>query len=169
MKKILISAVVITLLMGVPPSIAKQQNSEAIFVDAELPAEVWIASVSQDLDRKLGGIRPSPRHEVPDGLVQVRFEVQNGEAVNARVFRNSGNRWLDRQAVRSIERLRNIPDIPSAAGEARTVQANIITARTSKSFRKLHDELLVAEQARMASSGPDRTVIAINSGTEPAG
>ena len=103
------------------------------------------------------------------GLQICRKNSQNGEAVNVRVFRHSGDNWLDRQAVRSIVRLANIPDIPSATRETRTVQANIIAARDKDTFHALRDELLIVEQARIASEGPDSKVIAINSGTQPTG
>ncbi len=169
MKKILASTAVVILLTGAAPTLAKQGKNAPILVDANTPSTQWASDVSQDLDRELLRIRPSARDGMPNGLVQVRFEVQDGKAVNARVFHRSGDSWLDRQAVRSIERLEGIPDVPGAASDRGTVQANIITARDDNAYRVLNARLVGMEKARLASSGPDRTVIALTAGAMPAG
>lgn len=169
MKKILASAAAVILMTGAAPGLAKQDKNEPILVDAVTPTMQWASDVSQDLDRELLRIRPSARDGMPNGLVQVRFEVRDGKAVNTRLFHRSGDSWLDRQAVRSIERLEGIPDVPSAAGDSRTVQANIITARDDNAYRVLNARLVDMEEIRMASSGPDRTVIALTAGALPAG
>ncbi len=166
MKTILASVAAVILLTGTAPSLAKQ---EPILVDAALPTAQWASEVTRDLDRELLRIRPSARTGLPNGLVQVRFEVQDGKPVNVQMHRRSGDSWLDRQAVRSIERLDNVPDVPGASAYPQVVQANIITANSDRAYRELSDRLTVMEQARMASSGPDRTVIALTAGTSPAG
>lgn len=171
MKKILASAAMVSLLLGAAPTIAKQKQdrSPPILVDAGNLTAQWADDVSEDLDRSLQAIRISPRDVLPNGIAQVRFEVQNGEAVNVRLFRASGDRWLDRMAMRSVERLDRIPDVPNTIGEGQTVQANIITARSDEAYAELADELRDIEETRMASSGPDRTVIALNPGRRTAG
>lgn len=169
MKRLLATATAAIVLLGSAPTIAKQDKNPPILVDAGNLTAQWAQDVSQDLDRELMKIRPAPREILPNGLVQIRFEVADGHPVNVRVHRQSGYRWLDRQAVRSVERLNNMSDIPYTADNTRTVQANIITARDEDAFRDLHDELIAVEEARMASSGPDRTVIALNPGSRRAG
>lgn len=168
MRKILATTAAAILMTGAAPTLAKQDKNEPILVDAVTPSVQWASDVSVDLDRELLRIRPSARTGMPNGLVQVRFEVQDGKAVNARVFHRSGDSWLDRQAVRSIERLADIPDVPGV-GDVRTVQANIITASSENAYRVLSARLVDMEEARMASSGAERTVIALTAGTPPAG
>lgn len=169
MKKILACVAAAILLTGAAPTLAKKGKNPPILVDADMSSIQWSSELSRSLDRELLRIRPSARTGMPDALVQVRFEVQDGKAVNARMFRRSGDRWLDRQAMRSIQRLDNIPDVPSDAGNSRTVQANIITANSDTAYRTLNARLMDMEKARMASSRADRTVIALTAGLSPAG
>lgn len=169
MKKILAVTASAILAVTAVPGMAKQDKNPPILVDANSASAQWASAASRDLDRQLQNMAVPMRRDFPNALVQIRFEVENGEPVNVRVHRQSGDRWLDRAAIRSVERMDNLGPIPVSYDGSRTVQANIITARDDRSFAVLNDELLTIEEARLASTGPDRTVIALNAGSMPAG
>lgn len=168
MKNILLSAAAVSLIIGAAPTFAKQ-DSQPILVDAGSLTQQWADDLSHDLDRQLRAVRVSPFDVLPNGLVQIRFEVHDGQAVNVRVHRPSGDRWLDRAAMKSVAHLDGIPAIPYEVDGQRTVQANIITARSDKAFDELSEELRDVEAARMASAGPDQMVIALNPGSNIGG
>ena len=169
MKKILAATASAILAVTAVPGLAKQDKNPPILVDANSASAQWASAASQDLDRELQRMAVPMRRDFPNALVQIRFEVENGEPVNVRVHRQSGDRWLDRAAMRSVERMDNLGPMPVSYNGSRTVQANIITARDDRSFAVLNDELLTIEEARLASTGPDRTVIALNAGSMSAG
>lgn len=145
------------------PANAGQENGAPILVDAAPDAAQWSATASRRLDRNLHRARADMPPDIPDAIVQIRFELVDGQPANLRLMRSSGKPWLDRDAMEAIAAMDDLPALP-AAFQGREVQANIITARHSYQARRLQRELHKSEAARLASAPDEAGVLTFHSG-----
>lgn len=168
MRPLATAAAAFALLAISAPGTAMQDSNEPILVDAMTTAR-WANTVGHSLNHNLRNIKEDAFHaEVPNAILQVRFEVEDGQAVNVRMIRASGTRWLDKAATRAVADMDDLPALP-AADRGRTIQANIVSARNSMASDRLMRELQRSEAERIASADVERTVLALNLVQAPAG
>lgn len=148
---------------AVPPASARTGDTAPILVDAGPSVEQWARNAGHELDRNLLRARADMPPDIPDAIVQIRFELVDGAPANLRLMRSSGKAWMDREAMDSVAAMNGLPALPRAYA-GRTLQANIITARYSAGARRLQRELQRSEAARVASGPQEGAVLALYSG-----
>lgn len=123
----------------------------------------FVADVSNDLDRQLDRIDLS-NWRFHGGFAQVRFQVDpEGKAENVTLYRKSGDRQVDRAALRAVGRLDSIGELPVGYPDDQVIQANVILARSASQLESLKKQLSRAEAARIAgaASKPGVPVLAL--------
>jgi len=147
MQRILSSGIVAVLLgAGITLPLASQ---EITVTPGSRDAQAFVTEVSHALDRQLDRIYVSPRQSA-SGIAQIRFQIDaEGRPVNANLFRRSGDSVVDRVAMRAVQRLGDIGQLPAGYPDDQIVQANIILARSQSDLRQLQKRLHKIEAARV--------------------
>ncbi|MGQ7830605.1 energy transducer TonB family protein [Altererythrobacter sp. Z27] len=124
----------------------------------------FISDVSHDLDQELGMI-DLDNWRFRGGFAQVRFQVDpEGRAENVTLYRKSGDRQVDRTALRAVERLDSIGELPAGYPDDQVIQANIVLARSESQMASLNKRLRRVEEARIAEAAgkPGAPVLALS-------
>lgn len=144
--------------------LAQPVLSQNIVVTPAISHEQFVETVSKDLDRKLKAAtygRNAPRGE---GITIVRFSRDaSGDTADVSLYRASGNRRLDRAAMRAVGRLTSLDRVPSGVEADQIYQANIVFASDRIAARHLQDQLATEEAARIAAGADERKVFAFGS------
>lgn len=112
---------------------------------------VWSQKIVQQLDRHLVYPRAFGSADYPEGTVSVRFSCgDDGKPAAVVLFRGSGNRLIDRAAVRAIAQIETLHPMPLAIGHDSTFQANIILAADEQSMARQQAALRRHEAQRIA-------------------
>lgn len=114
----------------------------------------WKQSVVRELDRNLAYPRSYPGWDMPEGTVAVQFICgEDGKPASVELSRSSGNRALDRAALRAVERISTLHPLPAEISDGAALRANVIfatdhvsLARQEKGLRK--EEAQLAERER---------------------
>lgn len=145
--------------------VLSQGNPEIVVTSGRSTADL-VAAVSADLDRQLFRVARGQRQELDDGIAVVRFEcASDGTPDKVALIRRSGDADTDKVAIEAVERLASLHPLPAGVSDRQLFQANIIFADTWRQRDKLSRQLAREESARIASSGEERAVFAINAGS----
>ena len=134
---------------------ALSQNDDAnpmVITAASRPTvAVWSQKIAQQLDRHLVYPRAFGHTDYPEGTVSVRFSCgDDGKPASVVLFRGSGNRLIDRAAVRAIAQMESLHPMPVAIRHNSTFQANIILAADEQSLARQQAVLRHNETLRIA-------------------
>lgn len=138
--------------------------AQSIVVTPNPTYDVFVERVTDDLERQIN--RSAGAAGLPDvsGITIVRFQRgEDGKPHKLSVTRKSGDRKLDRFAMRSVQRLSSLGAVPIGVEDDQIYQANIIFARSTKDGDRLSARLAQEEAARIASSPAERQVFAFGS------
>jgi hypothetical protein len=139
---------------------AEEQDDILVQQDAEMTG--WQEQTTAELNRALGR-PPSARARPGNAIVQVTFVLdENGMARDLEFYNREGNRHAKSMAVRAIKRLKNLGNVPVAAPQDARFMANIIFADDRAKLESLSERLETMEAERLASTGGERTYIALN-------
>ena len=87
----------------------------------------WTATVGKQLEGKLRNPRPIGASNEPEGVVDIAFAVDaKGVPGDARIWRSSQNRHLDRLGLRAVGALRHLPSPPASLDPQRPLVARIL-------------------------------------------
>ncbi|QZD93935.1 energy transducer TonB [Qipengyuania gelatinilytica] len=152
----------ISLATAVSAAILAVPATSQIVVTPSVPVEQAVKKVSRDFDRQINRIADRSNVHTGNGIAIVRFERdEEGDPANARIYRASGDKRIDRVSVRAVSGLRSLDTFPTALGEDQVFQANIIFADNRRSMEELTQELAALEEARLARGPEEREVIAL--------
>lgn len=156
-----VRAIGAALLLSVP---AVATADHDIIVQPSPELQQWQADTSQDLTRALErGGRQYTVQRANNSIVQIAFSVgEDGRPDDVEVLEGDGNWAARRVAKRAVNRLDNLDRVPVANPGNVQFLANIIFADNGRIHKRLEERLEQMEAARMASTGPERTYIALN-------
>ena len=152
MKLVLLASVALL----ATPAISQTDNGRSMVVTgASVPnVRVWSQNIARQLDRHLVYPRAFGGADYPEGTVSVRFSCgDDGKPASVVLFRGSGNRLIDRAAVRAIARIETLHPMPAALRHDSTFQANIILAADEQSLARQQAVLRHNETLRIAREG----------------
>ena len=133
---------------------ADTANQMVITAPSKPTVAVWSQQIAQQLDRRLVYPRAIGHADHPEGTVSVRFSCgDDGKPASVVVFRSSGNRLIDRAAVRAIAQMDTLHPMPAAIRHNSTFQANIILAADEQSLARQRGMLRRNETQRVARAG----------------
>ena len=136
--------------------------SQEIVVSSTRSTDVMIEQVNADLDRQLNIASRRDRQLIGAGIAIVRFQCdENGKPDNVALFRRSGDRAVDRTAMRAVSKLSTLHPLPASLEKDQLFQANIVLAQDYVTLDRLSKKLEREEAARIASSPGERTVLAL--------
>lgn len=150
------------LLVALPANSLASNDSDDIVVSPSAAMVQWQEDTTTDLNRALshGGVRY--RGEPNNAIVQITFSLgDDGKADNVRLHNDEGNYFARRIAVRAVKRLRDLDQVPVANPQDAKFLANIIFANSDNDLGRLEERLAKMERARLASSGKERTYLAL--------
>ncbi|WP_432201352.1 hypothetical protein ACRAQ7_03905 [Erythrobacter sp. W53] len=147
---------------------AKAPSGEDILVNSPKgmakQMESWRQNATRDLNRKLELADRFRKTARPQGIVQVRFELdQDGRAVNMWTQSNTAGTSGEKAAKWAIRRMRSLDDAPGAGTNGRTFQANIIFATSLRQKEQLAAKLGKMERSRLAAGGAADAVVILGS------
>ncbi|MBX7532769.1 hypothetical protein K3165_07530 [Qipengyuania sp. 1XM1-15A] len=152
----------ISLATAVSAAVLAVPATSQIVVKPSASVEQAVKKVSRDLDRQLNRIADRSNVHSGNAIAIVRFERdEEGDPTNARIYRASGDKRIDRVSVRAVSGLRSLDDFPMGLEEDQVFQANIIFADNRRSYEELSEELAEFEEARLAKGPEEREVIAL--------
>ena len=158
MKKWLFAAASFVLVLQPEAVQAGNQQDDSILI----VAPSWVQDVGIELDQRLRGVILAPRSEAASGIVRVRFETDvDGYPINVRVFHSTANSEARKVAVKAVERLEKIREVPRSDRDGQTFQANIVFASSATEFDALRSRLSKMEDERFARSPAEKQVIAL--------
>ena len=146
-------ALVATVALLATPALSQPDSAHPILIVAPNGPTVtaWSQKIAQQLDRHLEYPQAIGRADYPEGTVSVRFSCgDDGKPASVMLFRGSGNRWIDRAAVRAIAQIDTLHPMPVAIGHDSTFQANIILAADEQSMARQLAALRRHEAQRIA-------------------
>ena len=152
MKLVLLASVALL----ATPAISQTDNGHSMVVTgASVPnVRVWSQNIAQQLDRHLVYPRAFGSADYPEGTVSVRFSCgDDGKPASVVLIKGSGNRLIDRAAVRAITRIETLHPLPAALLHGSTIQANIILAADEQSLARQQAVLRHNETLRIAREG----------------
>ena len=135
------------------PALSQPDSTHPILITAPSrpTVAVWSQKIVQQLDRHLVYPRAIGSADYPEGTVSVRFSCgDDGKPASVVLFRGSGNRLIDRAAVRAIAQIDTLHPMPVAIGHDSTFQANIILAADEQSMARQQAALRRHEAQRIA-------------------
>ena len=138
------------------PALSQTETADQMVITApsKPTVAVWSQQIAQQLDRRLVYPRAIGRADHPEGTVSVRFSCgDDGKPASVVVFRSSGNRLIDRAAVRAIAQMDTLRPMPAAIRHNSTFQANIILASDEQSLARQEGVLRRSETQRIAREG----------------
>lgn len=138
------------------PALSQPDTANQMVITAPSKPSVvqWTQKIAQQLDRRLVYPRAIGRSDYPEGTVSVRFSCgDDGKPASVVVFRGSGNRLIDRAAVRAIAKMDTLHPMPAAIRHNSTFQANIILAADEQSLARQETVLRRNETQRVAREG----------------
>lgn len=151
----------VALLVAVP-AIASADHSD-IIVQPSPELVQWQENASADLDRAI--LRGATRYTtqgVNNSIVQVTFRAgPDGKPAGIEVYESDGNFAAKSLAKRAVSRLSNLDEVPVANPGNAQFLANIIFAENERVADRLEQRLREMEAVRLASTGPERTYIAL--------
>lgn len=121
------------------PSAAQQQ------VDPELAQ--WVERIEVQLNENLD----RAAHPVRDasGVVTLKFNCsENGKAANVAIAKSSGNRQIDRAAIRAVNMVESFHPLPRGLGHGQPIMA-VLSYDTSTSKHERN----ITESRRIADAG----------------
>ncbi len=137
-------------------------GDEPIVVQSEAAMENWSAEITRDLNRQLYLSQPTPGYQPRNGIVQLRFTLnEKGNAHDFKFLQKTGHMLTDRLARDAVRKLRDLDEAPVYNVHEQTFVANIIFAESRKQRDEFAAELAKSERARLAANGGQRTYIAI--------
>ena len=135
---------------------------EIIVAPNQSVVDRFIEDVSHDLDDELGNVLIDT-FRLHGGIAKIRFQTDaNGKPENVWFYEKSGDRQVNRIAMRAIKRLDGI-DLESIGYPQDTViHANVVISSTPGQAERLMEDLALSEAARLAAAKPDeRRVLAL--------
>lgn len=135
------------------PALSQPDSAHPILIVAPNGPTVaaWSQKIAQQLDRHLVYPQAFAKADYPEGTVSVRFSCGNdGKPASVMLYRGSGNRLIDRAAVRAIAQIRTLHPMPRAIGHDSIFQANIILAADEQSMDRQQAALRRHEAQRIA-------------------
>ena len=138
------------------PALSQTDTANQMVITAPSKPSVvqWAQKIAQQLDRHLVYPRAIGRSDYPEGTVSVRFSCgDDGKPASVVVFRGSGNRLIDRAAVRAIAQMDTLHPMPAVIRHNSTFQANIILAADEQSLARQQGVLRRHETQRLAREG----------------
>ena len=138
------------------PAISQNNTADQMVITApsKPTVAVWSHLIAQQLDRHLVYPRAFGSADYPEGTVSVRFSCgDDGKPASVVVFRGSGNRSIDRAAVRAIAQMDTLHPMPATIRHNSTFQANIILASDEQSLARQQAMLRHNETQRVARGG----------------
>lgn len=138
------------------PALSQDDNTQPTVITAPSRPTVttWSQNVAKQLDRHLVYPRAFGRSDYPEGTVSVRFSRgDDGKPASVEVLRSSGNRLIDRAALRAIAQIETLHPMPFAIRNDSTFQANIILAADEQSLARQQAVLRRHETKRIAREG----------------
>lgn len=127
------------------------------------PVDSFAESVAAEIEHELDRTMRSTKW-TRGGTAKVRFTAgADGEPENITLYRKSGDRSVDRVALRAVQRVDSLPRLPASLPRDQVIQANIIVANGAGHMERLQSQLAREEAYRIASADPgERTVLALN-------
>lgn len=148
-------------LLAAPLAAQAPAMDKGIVVTPSSEIEIWVQKVSADLNGKLKRQIASPR-ETRSGVVQVSFQCdERGNPSNIAVFSNTGGNALKTHGINAVQRLESLHPLPDGTKVGQKFLANIIYADSAEEAERLHTRLMGMERRRLASSGEERTFLAL--------
>ena len=138
------------------PALSQTEPGDQVVITAPNRPSVamWSHLIAQQLDRHLVYPRAYGGADYPEGTVAVRFSCgDDGKPASVVVFRGSGNRLIDRAAVRAIAQMESLHPMPATIRHNSTFQANIILASDEQSLARQQGVLRRTETQRVAREG----------------
>ncbi len=138
-------------------------GAREIVVSPSRTETVFVRDVSRELDRQLQRDR-SPLRQASKGYAIVRFRCSvDGLPEAISIYRSSGDRQVDRIALRAVERLRSLHPLPDGAASGQLIQANVAVAGTERALAMVQRRLARDEAQRLASAPVESNVIVLGS------
>lgn len=169
-KAMIIALALATVIAG--PALARQHEKTIVVTSGPTTLAHWSTGFTRQLERKLHYPQP-PTGDLPaSGIVAVRFQCSpDGRPAGIVLHRKSGDRGLDREAMRAVSRIESLHPLPPGVKPNQTFEADILFATAWSEYQHQVDQLnREAEQRnswfkgdRLAADG-DAPVIALSAG-----
>ncbi|MDE2435489.1 MAG: energy transducer TonB [Sphingomonadales bacterium] len=122
----------------------------------------WVSSVSTQLSRNLDSALFAQNSAYHDGIVAITFTAApDGQPGNMVLARRSGDSALDRVAMNSVRRLRNLHPLPELVSDQQRFRAYLIVASDQKSYEDYARLAQREEAQRQLAERADSRVIAL--------
>ena len=151
-------------LVAIPTNAIASDEATDIVVQSNAAMKEWKEDVTHDLNRALARSSVARKMTPNASIVQVTFEIgEDGKPTNIELYNDEGNYSARKTAVYAVSRLRDLDTVP-VSGDRSELQflANIIFADSRADEERLAARLEASEQERIASTGVERTYIALN-------
>lgn len=162
-NRLTVRALGAALLLAVPASVAADHSD--IVVQPSPALQDWQQDTSKQLNRALdrGGSQYTPFRSANNSIVQIGFTLgEDGRPDDVQVYDGDGNWAAKRAARRAVKSLAGLDQVPVANPQNVQFLANIIFADNERIHDRLEKRLQQMEAARLASSGPERTYVALS-------
>lgn len=148
-----------------------QDNGQSIVIEGSaVTLEQWSADVTRDLESNIRYPASPAWQGFPSGIVSVTFKCgEDGKPVAVALTRDSGNRALDRAALRAVSSITSLHPLPAGLTHRQNFQANVVFATDPYDLDQ-HLAALRREQSRHdARVAAGESVIALNVGLRTPG
>ena len=138
------------------PAISQTNTADQMVITAPSRPTVvqWTQKIERQLDRHLAYPRTFRALDALEGTVAVRFSCgADGKPASIVLFQGSGDRLIDRAAMRAIAHIETLHPMPARLARDSTFQANIIFAADEESLVRQQDVLQRKEAQRVAREG----------------
>jgi TonB family protein len=148
-------------------SYAADDNRAIVVVAAPITFARWSGNVTRRIENNL--TYPTVFGKLdPTGIVSVAFSCsEEGLPTTVSLYRTSGNRGLDRAAMRAVRQIKTLHPMPKAFRSNQKFVANILFATSQDNFDKQVRLLRSDASRRNAGHTGDGQLITLNIGSRP--
>ncbi|WP_374295770.1 energy transducer TonB [Sphingomonas sp.] len=143
---------------------AVRHGPDIVVQGAPPTLEHWTRGISRTLDDALEYPSLTPGWAPAEGIVSVRFLCSEaGTPAAVRIFKTSGDRQLDRAAVRAVQRIKSMHPLPNGLKPTQIYEANVLFSLSPQHHDRMIAKLRQEAEKRNAWFQPD-DVIAFGTG-----
>ncbi|MFA7587754.1 MAG: TonB family protein [Novosphingobium sp.] len=163
MKYLIGTSLVLATLVPAHADPAQNIYENVVVATPNRSLQAWQGTVSRELSANLRYPRPLGLASNDSDFVTVRFRCgDDGQPVDLTIAHKSRHGQFNGAAMRAVSRLGSLHPLPAGVALGQTFQANLVFAVDKESLDHQFARLRQSEAARMASSGAERQVIALN-------
>lgn len=158
MTRTLCASTALALLLAAPAATAAQED---VVVTAPT-LEQWSAKMARELERNIDYPPPYHGRQYSEGVTRIRFACsETGAPAELSVLRSSGDRRLDKAALRAVGRIKTMHPLPAGITHDQRYAAVILFAASELSRDEQMRALMKEPETRRLAAGSGGRQIAL--------